>query len=882
MKKLVLIDGNSLMFRAYYATAYTGSLMQTSNGLYTNALYGFINMYNKIVDLQKPDYIFVAFDKGKKTRRHQIYSDYKGGRKPMPEEFAVQIPLIKDFLRIVGVKQLELDEYEADDIIGSLAEQNKTKVDEITVLSGDKDLLQLVEGSIFVSLTKKGITDLETYTKDNFYELMGFHPHQLVDYKALIGDSSDNLPGITGVGPKTAIKLLNEYGCIENIVNADISGKLGENIKKDKETALRTKELATLYRNIKFDFDLEDIKYQEADVVNLRKFYEHVEFTSFIKKLDMSKVSVEEIKKEEKLVLDNIYFNDLDSFIKNDFDNQILNIEVELDGENYHKSNILGLGIVINNNGYFFDKSYLYNDSLKSILEKDNIKLYTIDSKKVAVALSSMGIDIIKIDFDLSLGAYCVNPSYGTSKDKMLFDLFIENDIPYFEEIYGKKTVYQIPEENIYGTYCLNKLKYLISVKEKIDDILKQNDQLSLLYELELPLSIVLKDMELEGFKIDKNRLEVIGEFLLTEIKTLEEKIYQETGEVFNIASPKQLGVVLFDHLGLGKGKKNKTGYSTSAEVLEKLAEEHIVPRLVLEYRKYSKLYSTYVVGLINEINPKDKKIHTTFKQSLTLTGRLSSTEPNIQNIPIRTEEGKMIRSAFIPTFENGLILSADYSQIELRILACLSKCQAMIDDINNGIDFHTSTAAKIYGISLDKVTKEERRIAKAVNFGIVYGMSDWGLSEQLHISPKDAAIFIQRYFEAYPEIKQYLDGVIENTRKLGYTTTIFNRRRYMKDINSSNNALRKFTERTAMNSPIQGSAADIIKLAMINLDKVMKERQFKSKMIAQVHDELIIDVFHEELEEIKKIVKETMESVVNLSVKLDADVEVGVTWDLK
>ena len=880
MKKLVLIDGNSLMFRAYYATAYTGSLMQTSNGLYTNALYGFINMYNKIVDVQKPDYIFVAFDKGKKTRRHQIYSDYKGGRKPMPEEFAVQIPLIKEFLKIVGVKQLELDEFEADDIIGSLAEQNKSKVDEVIVLSGDKDLLQLVEGSIYVSLTKKGITDLETYTKDNFYDLMGFHPYQLVDYKALIGDSSDNLPGITGVGPKTAIKLLNEYGTIENIVNAEISGKLGENIKKDRDIALKTKALATLYRDINFDFTLDDIKYQDADLISLRKFYEHVEFTSFIKKLDMSKVSNEEVKKEEKIALNNIYFNDLDAFLNNDFNNKVLNIEVELDGENYHKSNILGLGIVVDNRGYFFDKSFLYNDSIKNIIE--NNKLYVIDGKKVAVSLMKEGINIIKTEFDLSLGAYCVNPSYGTLKDKMLFDLFTENDIPYFEEVYGKKTVYQIPDENIYGSYCLNKLKYLEFIKKRIDEELNKTNQLSLLYDLEIPLSMVLKDMELVGFNIDKNRLEVIGEFLQAEIKKLEERIYQETGEVFNISSPKQLGIVLFDHLGLGKGKKNKTGYSTSADVLEKLAEEHIVPRLVLEYRKYSKLYSTYVIGLINEIDPYDHKIHTTFKQSLTLTGRLSSTEPNIQNIPIRTEDGKLIRSAFIPSNKDGLILSADYSQIELRILACLSKCQSMIDDINNGIDFHTSTACKIYGISVDQVTKEERRVAKAVNFGIVYGISDWGLSEQLHINPKEAAVFIQKYFEVYPEIKQYLDDVINTTRELGYTSTIFNRRRYMKDINSTNVALRKFTERTAMNSPIQGSAADIIKLAMINLDKELKKHQFKSKMVAQVHDELIIDVVKEELEDIKKIVKETMESVVNLSVKLDADVEIGLTWDLK
>ena len=888
MKKLVLIDGNSLMFRAYYATSYTGNLMKTSNGLYTNALYGFVNMFNKIISVEKPDYLFVAFDKGKKTRRHQVYADYKGGRKPMPEEFAMQIPLIKQFLNILNVKQLELDEYEADDIIGSLAEQNKDKVDEVIVLTGDKDLLQLVKGNIKVSLTKKGISELETYTEENFYSLMEFHPYQLVDYKALTGDSSDNLPGITGVGPKTAIKLLNEYGTIENIINANLTGKLGENIQKDKETALKTKILATLYRDINFDFTLEDIKYQEADVIELRKFYEYVEFTSFIKKLDMSKVNndnkLKEVKETENIKISKIteYYNNIEKFQEENFNGKTLLLEVELDGENYHKSNLLGLAIIVNNNGYFFDKNFLFDDRIKNILEKDDIKIYTIDGKKVATTLAYVGINIKQTHFDLTLGAYCVNPSYGNKKDKVLFDLFIENEIPYFEEIYGKKTIYQIPDENIYGHYAFVKLSYLPLVKDIIDKTLKETDQLSLLYELEIPLSMVIKDMELVGFKVDKNRLETIGDFLQSQIKNLEQTIYKEAGEEFNIASPKQLGIVLFDHLGIGKGKKNKTGYSTSADVLEKLAEEHIVPRLVLEYRKYAKLYSTYVIGLINEINPKDNKVHTTFKQSLTLTGRLSSTEPNIQNIPIRTEDGKLIRSAFIPSTADGLILSADYSQIELRILAHLSNCQTMIDDINNGIDFHTSTACKIYGIGVDQVTKDERRVAKAVNFGIVYGISDWGLSEQLHINPKEAAVFINKYFEIYPEIKEYLDQVIIKAKELGYTSTIFKRRRYMPDINSSNVALRKFTERTAMNAPIQGSAADIIKLAMINLDKEMKKHQLHSKMVAQVHDELIIDVVDGELEIMKKIMKETMENVVNLSVKLDVDTEVGKTWDLK
>lgn len=891
MKRILLIDGNSLMFRAYYATAYTGNLMQTSSGLYSNAVYGFVNMINKILDNESFDNIFVAFDKGKKTFRHQQYSSYKGGRKPMPNEFAMQIPLIKEYLDVLKIKRLETDDYEADDLIATMAKRATDEGYSALVISGDKDLLQLVNDQITVALTKKGISELEYYTPDNFHELMGFRPDQVIDYKGLYGDDSDNLPGITGVGEKTAIKLLNEYNHLEDIIaNCDnIKGKLGERIKMDQDLALKSKFLATLVTDAQIDLQLDETKYIVPNVKELRMFYEKMEFKSFIKRLDMNKASNQVVEVEVptitqiKEVTYNI--NDLSKFItfsKQVKLNSLIGIEVELDGLNYHKANLLGFCIVIDNEGFYFDKNYIYNEEIKSFLEKGNYKFIAIDSKKVYCTFIKYGIEINEFLFDVILCAYIIDPSLPNKDLKSIFECFMENKLPYFEEVYGKKSTLQIPSDEIIAKYCIDKTNIAINIKPLMEEKLTESNQLSLLYDIEIPLAKVLGKMEIYGFKVNKTRLEEIGLFLSDEIHDLEQEIYNLVGHEFNIASPKQLGVVLFDELQIGKGKKNKTGYSTSAEVLEKLAKEHPVPGKILEYRKYTKLLSTYVVGLQNEISKLDGKVHTTFKQALTSTGRLSSTEPNIQNIPVRTEDGRLIRSAFIPSFENGYLVSADYSQIELRVLAHVSNCNSMIDDFNNGTDFHTLTASKIYEEPVENITKEMRRIAKAVNFGIVYGMSDWGLSEQLKIPLYRASDFIRKYFEIYPEIKTYLNNVIEETKLNNYTTTIFNRRRYIPEINSPNHALSEFAKRTAMNAPIQGSAADIIKIAMINVDKKIKELGLKSKMVAQVHDELIIDTTSDELEIVKQLLKETMENAVKLKVKLEVDVEYGLNWDLK
>lgn len=888
MKRLVLIDGNNLMFRAYYATAYTGNLMQTKNGLYTNAVFGFANMVNKILTDLKPDYLFIAFDKGKKTFRHQMYSEYKSGRAKLPEELGMQIPLVKEYIDVLGIKQLECDEYEADDLVGSVADKFKDLVDDVIVISQDKDLLQLVEEKISVAAPKSGVSELVYYTVHNFKELMGIEHTQLTDYKGLIGDSSDNLPGVSGVGPKTAQKLLEEYQTLENIFkNTDnIKGKIKEKLEADREVSLRTKELATLIRNIPLELKLADLEIKKPKYDELRKFYEKLEFTSFIKKMNAKEDDKEEIKDSKdssNVKYEGEYFvNNIQMFkeiiVKQEKNNVM--IEVELDGENYHKANLIGLSLMVDGVGFYFEKSLLNNETLKEFFEKEN-KYYAIDIKRVYVALEKIGIVLKNYVYDFVLGSYVINPSYPNQDLHNIFNIFVKTDLPYLDDIYGKKSVYQIPDIDVLSKYSIDKCNLLLNTISYVEDELKKNEQLSLFYDIEVPLSVVLSKIECAGFKVDRNRLLEIGKELEDKITELEKEIYMLVGHEFNIGSPKQLGVVLFEELKLTASKKTKTGYSTNAEVLEKLAFKHEVPRKVLEYRKYAKLHSTYVVGLIDEMW-EDDKVRTTFKQALTLTGRLSSTEPNIQNIPVRTEDGRLIRSAFIPTYEDGELVSADYSQIELRILAHMSNCQGMLEAFNSGVDLHTSTASKVFELPESMITKDMRRVAKAVNFGIVYGMSDWGLSEELHISPLEAKKFIDRYYEAYPEIRNFLDEVVNETKEKGYTKTLYNRRRYIPEISSSNHMLREFGKRTAMNAPIQGTAADVIKVAMIAVDKKMSELNLKSKLVAQVHDELIVDCVNEEVETIKTLLKEVMEKVATLNVKLEVSVENGKTWDLK
>jgi DNA polymerase-1 len=924
MKKLIVVDGNSVMFRAYFATAAMGNLMQTRSGLYTNAVYGFVNMMKRLLTDSDITHVFVAFDKGKKTFRHQSYSEYKGTRNKTPEEFLMQIPFIKEYLDILKIKHFEMDNYEADDLVGTVSHLGKD-FDEVEIYSGDHDLLQLVGDNRVVCLNKVGITNVDVYTKDNFKEKMGFEPNQLIDYKGLLGDSSDNLPGVTGIGPKTAIKLLDQYQTLENLLEhtSELKGMQKVHVEEDQDKARMSKYLATIITNVDVPFTIDDCLYQHVPESSLIDFYEKMEFKSFLSRLEKSRLEKSRLEKSRvndvpstKVTSNTIkqtpvqtsLFDTVSFEKENKNDCEVLNqtkiirtkkphdielcfdeiqkekkfsIDCELTQANYHQASLLGFAIATKKYSFFLTKEEFFSKDFLSFFKSD-VDIICYDTKKLFVTLFYLGKTINYTTFDITLADYVLNPAYGCEDASYLFKRLLGEELPLQETIYGKKDIFTIPEVTIYENYAMDKVSGAYDLYPIMTSELQKVNALSLLKDMEIPLAFTLGKMESAGFKVNPQRLDEIGETLQSEMSRLEQLIYQAAGEKFNISSPKQLGEILFEKLELAKGKKNKTGYVTSADVLEKLATKHVVPRYVLEYRKYSKLNSTYIQGLKLVLNPVDSKVHTIFKQNLTLTGRLSSIEPNIQNIPVRTSDGRLIRSAFVPSTKDGVLISSDYSQIELRILAHVSQCKNMIDDFNSGVDFHASTAAKIYGVPLDQVTKEMRRMAKAVNFGIIYGMGTWSLSEEIHVSPEEASAFISKYFAIYPEVKSFLDETVENAKIDGYTSTIYHRRRYIPEIVSSNHFLQKFGERTAMNAPIQGSAADIIKLAMIEVDRELEQRKLSAKMVAQVHDELIIDTPQNEIEVVKEVLTSAMTKVIKMSVPLTIDIEQGSTWDLK
>jgi len=868
-KKITLIDGNSLMFRSYYATAYRGNLMKTKDGIYTNALYGFCNMLTGL--LTEDDYAFVAFDAGKKTFRHQEFTEYKGTRKELPDELRIQIPYIKKYLDILKVKREESLEYEADDLIASAARLAYNDFDEIRIITGDKDLLQLVNDKVKVCLTRKGVGELEEFTKENFFEKMNITPEQVTDYKGLVGDSSDNLPGIKGIGDKTAIKLLNEYRDLEGIIDnvENLTGKTKNLFIENKDMGIKCKHLATLIQDIDLNHSLEDFKMVDYDLDELISFFQEVEFYSLLKKLNKHKII--ETNSDIQIISDpNKNLTDIlsaDSYI---------NIEVyQL---NYYNGEFLGISFVNEDHQIFFTKQVvLKNQGLKDYLSsKDYIKK-TFDYKMLYLVLKKHNIIISNVRFDLMIAAYLINPAFGSDDFKKTVDNFSTNDIVYYDNIYGSKSKMKIPNIGIYAKYSVDKGLIIKKLEDEIlTEIKKRN--LEMLLEEELKLSKVLANMELNGLLIDVKKLDDIGKDLIKKADDIAQDIYFIAGEEFNINSPKKLGEILFGKLHLPHGKKNKTGFSTNVDVLEKLAADYRIAKDVLLYRGYNKLITTYVNGL-KEVVDKNDYIHPLYKQAQTLTGRLSSVEPNIQNMPIRSEEGQVIREIFISRFTDGYIVTADYSQIELRILADMSNDPNMVKSFNESIDFHTQTASRIYEVELADVTKDMRRTAKAINFGIIYGMSAWGLSESINISPLEANIYINKYFDTYKKAKEFLDELVKNVKVDGYTKTIFNRRRYIPEAVSSNSNLRSFGERTAMNAPIQGSAADIIKIAMNRIDSKLEERGLKSLMIAQVHDELVFDCPKEELEIIKKLIKEEMEQSIELKVKLIAEVNVGRNW---
>ncbi|MBQ7276651.1 MAG: DNA polymerase I [Bacilli bacterium] len=887
MSKILIIDGNSLMFRAYYATSYTGNLMQTSNGLYTNAVFGFVNMTNKLLE-RKPDYIFVAFDAGKKTFRHQSYDEYKGGRKPMPDEFRVQIPYIKKYLDCVNIKHVEMVEFEADDLVASVSKlANDNGVDEIMVVSGDKDLLQLVGGNVKVCLTKKGITELEEYTENNFFDKMGFLPSQVPDYKGLVGDSSDNLPGIKGIGEKTAVKLLKEYKTLENIIANTflIGGKTGTLITEGSKTGLACKNLATLVRDINLDFGLDDLKIKEVNLDDLICLYKELDFKSFLNKLE-AKMSIYSDGVEKSIISEkngdnfDIKIEDylsIQDFTLDELKEEELIIIPEVFGDNYYKGELLGLGIYVKNKYLFLNKDDIVSSKdVQEVLAKHE-KIITFDYKKLYVCLSLLDIKINKVMYDLMLAIYLIDSRKGNDDFKECIKDYLDYNLEDYEAIYGKGVKLAIPDMKIYQDYCLKKAFIVNKIYKQIDEEIDK-EGLRELFECEKGLSKVLGDMELVGLIVSKESLEKCRIDLEAKQKEYEDKIYELADSKFNINSPKQLGIILFEKMKLPAGKKNKNGYSTDSSILEYLAKDYEIARKVLDYRKVTKIISTYVNGLF-QVMDENGFIHPLYKQALTVTGRLSSVEPNIQNMPIRDDIGKVIREAFVSRFDSGKIVSLDYSQIELRVLSSMASDQKMIDAFNSDYDFHRMTASWIFGKNPNDITSHERSSAKAINFGIVYGMSAWGLSESIGITPKEAKKYIDKYFENHPGIDAFIKNTINEAKINGYTKTYFGRKRYIPELKSMNKMTYQFGERTAVNSPIQGTAADIIKFAMVEVGKLFEERRFKSKLIAQVHDELVFDCVNDEIDIIIKEVKEIMENVVTLKVKLIASSSIGDNW---
>jgi DNA polymerase-1 len=864
MKKIVLIDGTNLIFRSYYATAYTNNFMYTSYNFPTNALYGLTNMINKILKDENPDYILAAFDKGK-TFRHSKYEDYKAGRKETPEELKVQFPKGKELLQKMGVHYYEIENYEADDIIGTISKQaDKTGEFETIIISSDKDFLQLASPNTTIKLVSKG--QLVPYTPEKLFEEYQLEPDQIRDLKGLEGDKSDNIPGVPGVGPKTALKLLWEHKTVEGIYEHidTVKGKLKEKLEANQEQALFSKEIATIHREVPLPISIPDIEYVGYDYKQLSDLYKELEFKTFLKRLR---------PQEEHVVEQDATSIGVVSEFRSDLfeDGSILHFE--LDGINYHKAPLVGVGVKNSKGFYFIPKDVFRTfpkDCLKGI--KD-VNIY--DAKRSLVALNWLGFEGFEFSFDAMLAGYLININV---KDDMaaMADSF-GFSLPFEEEIYGKGAKRAIPEQGVISTYVLKKLQFIDKYMKEIKTLIKESNLEELLYDLEQPLSVVLASMEYSGITIDQSVLDELDEKITDELVGIEKRVYEFAGKEFNIASPKQLGVILFEELGIRYPKRKKGNFSTAVDVLEKIKEDHPIVSELLRFRTLAKLKSTYLNGLSSVVFD-DGKIHTIFNQVIAQTGRLSSIEPNIQNIPVRTEIGREIRRAFVAS-ENNILLAADYSQIELRVMAHISGAENLTDAFNHNIDIHTKTASEIYGVSVDEVTSNMRRNAKAVNFGILYGQTSFGLSQNLDIEFDEAKRFIETYLEKYPGIKGYMDGVVEGCKTHGYVTTILNRRRYINDINDKNFMKRQFAERMAMNTPIQGSAADIIKKAMIDVFNKMNELNLKSKMIVQVHDELIFDIVPEELELMEKLVVETMEHCFELNVPLKVDYNKGHSW---
>ena len=869
MDKIILLDGNSLSYRAFYAMP----ALQNKSGLYTNSVYGFTLMLERMLEDIKPKYALVAFDKGKQTFRHKTYQDYKGTRDKTPSELVEQFGYVRELLDSYGIKYEEHFDYEADDIIGSYAKLAEKAGLEVIIISGDKDLTQLASDNITIYYTRRGVTEVDHYTPEFINEKYGLSPEQIIDMKGLMGDKSDNIPGIAGIGEKTAIKLLAEYKTVENVLdNIDnISGKkLKERLAEGKEDALLSKELATIFTEVPVENKLEDLTFSE-NRSKKKELFEKLEFVSFLKKLAENDDVDVDGKEEKELEIINA-----DEKTELSFENSSLHIECFT--EDYHNSDVVNIAVYKDENVYIFSEdNFFENKFVRNYLESDAEKV-VYDYKKILYIAKRNGIsDIAGNVFDVKIAAYLLDVTVKTELDKIVFNT-LGNIIKSEEEIYGKGVKRILPTNEILYPYLAQVVKSIFDLKEIQSVRLKEENMDSLYKNIEVKVARVLANMEYEGIHVSKKALEDMSDELDERIKILEASIHTLAGSEFNIASPKQLGIVLFEDLGLPPVKKTKTGYSTSVEVLEQLQHSHEIIPLIMEYRVLTKLNSTYAKGLVKDITRKGK-IHTRYEQTLTQTGRLSSVNPNLQNIPTRIEEGKKIRKAFIPASDDRVILSIDYSQIELRVLAHMAQDKGMIDAFTHDLDIHTKTASEVNGVSLDEVTPTMRREAKAVNFGIVYGISDFGLSNNLGITRKRAKEFIDKYLETFSGVNKYMTDIVEFAKEHGYVETLYNRRRALPEINAKNKIVASLNARLAMNTPIQGTAADIIKLAMINAFDYIEKTKVDANLLLQVHDELIFDVNKDVVDEFTIEMVKIMEEAVELDVKLKAEASSGSSW---
>ena len=872
--KLLLVDGNSVAFRAFFALHNSLERFKNNNGLHTNAIYAFNNMFENVMAKEAPTHVLVAFDAGKTTFRNAMYEEYKGGRAKTPGEFKEQMPYIRELINGLGVKHYELDNYEADDIIGTLANRVDKEQFDVVILTGDRDLTQLATEQVKVDITVKGVSDIESYTPEHIAEKYdGLTPLQIIDMKGLAGDASDNIPGVTKIGEKTAIKLLKQYDSVEGIyehIDEMKKSKMKENLINDRELAFLSKQLATINIDAPVEVDIDSLKYEGKDLDKLVPFYKEMNFKTFLERLNV-------VDDQE---MTDILFEVVEETTPEMFTEESA-LYIEMLGDNYHIEDIVGIAWGTKEKIYVARNEAVFEDAaFQNWLFDETKKKKVYDAKRTQVALNRYIGRPKGLSYDVLLAAYLLDTNDNSNDIAAVAAHYGYTEIQSDDVVYGRGAKKGLPEdEEVFFAHLARKIVAIDWLSEKLVEELEEKGQTQLFYEMEFPLSNILAEMEITGIKVDAQRLnQMKGEFA-ERLHEIEQKIYTQAGEEFNLNSPKQLGVILFEKMGLPVIKKTKTGYSTAVDVLEQLKEQAPIVEDILVYRQISKIQSTYVEGLLKMIQG-DGKIHTRYVQTLTQTGRLSSVDPNLQNIPIRLEEGRKIREAFVPRKEDWVIYSSDYSQIELRVLAHISDDEHLKAAFLEGQDIHSSTAMRVFGIEkAEDVTPNMRRQAKAVNFGIVYGISDYGLSQNLGITRKAAQQYIDTYFDRYPGVKEYMETVVREAKDKGYIETLYHRRRYLPDINSRNFNLRSFAERTAINSPIQGSAADILKIAMIELDRRMKEEKLEATMLLQVHDELVFEVPESELEQLNQLVKEVMETAVSLHVPLITDSSWGKTW---